>query len=761
MTARLWLARVAKWALFVLVAVMLMPQPGFRGAPAALLSPAQYAVDLASQSGNVDPSSTVFALGPLSRMATRAPQTGRGWILVFDLLVAAAVVYGLFLLFRRANSVEALLGILAGALVVEGVRSYVFPLAVILWLVMLVVLVDYGQRETLLSLLAAAGLSWLLFYLQSSVGLAALAMVAVVLVFRLVWPGARQRRFTTVVLAAWLLIGPLLALALGIDLPAHIANALRLRSLVAAPAPAYATGGASGSAFMLLALTILLIFAGTLAACWRALRGQPEQAVDWLACGLTAALLLLAFREAFVRPWGHPWLFFQAAAAAVGVLALVLTTRVAARRFGGAFVAMLILSFPVVSANVQVDYLNARVATLRSYAAWALNKPQPDVSDARLDAYLIRPRLQEIVDKGTVDATAELLPSVVASDLAFQPSASVRSLADLPLEIGSSDGPRFIMLGLDDDPAHDPFPAGSAARLGLLRDYRVIWRLGDALLLLERLQRPLAVTLAESQSGVERLGHAVLLSTPGGIQRLQADLDLSLAGRIAQAVALAQQVELVTQYDDGGRESARLTADQLRTGVQLAPVVTDLGTAELFLSASGHLNRPVEQFWLETAQPWAFRSQFDYTVESFASGNTISEDWPLVTLNDGQQLRLVAVQYDLDQDAVVLNVFWEVNAETLAPGLALDHLAFARLLDARGDSVASAALELRDRAPGLRTLASGSRRFLAARLLLPQPPNGETQGYDLEVGLTPAGQPPESAVWRTVLPGFVQTLPSE
>ena len=274
MSQRLRLYRVAKWALFVLVAVILMPQPGYRGAPSALLAPAQYAVDLASLSGQVDPASTVFGLGPLTRLATRAPGVGPGRALAFDLLVAAALIYGLILLFRRANSAEALLGILAGALVVEGVRSYVFPLTVLLWLVLLVVALDYVRRETVLSLLAAAGLSWSLFYLQSSVGLAGLAMLAVALVFRMAQPAARSRRFTALALTGWLALGPLLALLLGIDLPAHVINALRLRGLAAAPAPALAIGKANGSEFLWLALTILLIFAGVLVANRRALRGQ-------------------------------------------------------------------------------------------------------------------------------------------------------------------------------------------------------------------------------------------------------------------------------------------------------------------------------------------------------------------------------------------------------------------------------------------------------------------------------------------------------
>ena len=503
MSARQWLSRVAKWVLFVLVAVILMPQPAYRGAPGTLLDPAQYAVDLAAQSGQVNSAATVFDLGPLSRLATRAPGGGQGRELAFDLLVAAAVLYGLFLLFRRANSAEALLGILAGALVVEGVRSYVFPLAVLLWLVLLVVVLDYVQRETILSLLAAAGLGWLLFYFQSSVGLAALAMLAARAglssgaapagaagaSWRLCWP-------------AWLALGPLLALLLHIDLPGHVAKALRLRSLAAAPAPALAIGKANGSEFLWLALTILLIFAGALLANRRALRGQ---AADWLACGLVGALLLLAFREAFVRPWGHPWLFFQAAAAAIGILALTLTSGEAARRFGGAFAAALILSFPVVSANVQGDYLSARGASLQSYAAWALNTAQPAADDPRLEAYILPPRVLEIIGDGTVAATAELLPFVVANDLAFQPSAAIMSLAELPGQIGSDNAPRFIMLALDDDPAHNPFPAGSPAALDLLQDYRVVWRYGDVFLLLERLPQSRPLELADSISGAGQL----------------------------------------------------------------------------------------------------------------------------------------------------------------------------------------------------------------------------------------------------------------
>ena len=93
--------------------------------------------------------------------------------------------------------------------------------------------------------------------------------------------------------------------------------------------------------------------------------------------------------------------------------------------------------------------------------------------------------------------------------------------------------------------------------------------------------------------------------------------------------------------------------------------------------------------------------------------------------------------------------------------MALEHTAFARLLDETGHIVVSTEIELRDRAPGLRTLAAGQRRFLAARLRLPLPPDAAPAVYDLEVGLTPAGQPPENAVWRTVLPEFVRTAPQD
>lgn len=758
MNAPPWLARIVKGALFVLVAAILMPQPGYRGAPAALLAPAQYAVDLASLSGNVDPASTVFGLGPLSRLATRAPGLERGWALAFDLLVAAALIYGLALLLRRANSVEALLGILAGALVVEGVRAYVFPLAVLLWLILLVVLLDYVQRETVLSLLAAAGLSWALFYLQSSVGLAGLVMLGVVLLFRLAQPAARSRRFTALALAGWLALGPLLALLLGIDLPAHLRNVWRLRGLVAAPAPALAIGKSSGSEFLLLAVTILLIFAGALIASRRLLRGR---AADWLACGLVGALLLLAFREAFVRPWGHPWLFFQAAMA-VGILALFLATPAAARRFGGVFVAVLILSFPVVSGNIQGDYLTARVAALRSYTAWALNGVQPAVSDPRLEAYVLPPRLLEIIGDGAVDATADLLPFIVANDLAFQPSAAIRSLAELPGQIGSDGAPQFIMLGLDSDPARNPFPAGAPDRLDLLQDYRTIWRYSDAFLLLERLSQPRPLQPAGSVAGTAQLGEAVRLATPGGIQRVQIDLAPSLLGSLARSAALAPQVDLVTQFVDGQQARVRLTADQLRAGVQLAPVVDDLAAAELFSVASGLLNRPVERFWLRTAQPWAFKPQFAYAVDSFDAGNAaVSAAWPAVMLDDGQQLRLAAVQYDLLPGIMTLDLFWEVDPDAAGTGSLPAQTAFARLLDDQGNVVAAADGALSEFAPRSLRQPADRRRLVVARLRLHPPQGSAAAVYDLEVGLTPAGQPSENALWRTVLPQFVRIAPQQ
>ncbi|MEZ4769877.1 MAG: hypothetical protein R2844_15775 [Caldilineales bacterium] len=755
MNKRPWPARIVRAALFVLVVLILLPQPGYRGQAAALLSPAQYAVDLASLSGDVNPASTVFGLGPLTRLATRAPGLGHGWALAFDLLVAAAVVYGVYLLFRRARSPEALLGILAGALVVEGVRSYVFPLAVLLWLVLLVDVLDYVQRETLLSLLAAAGLSWSLFYLQSSVGLAAMGMLAAVLLFRLIRPAARSRRFTGSALGVWALLGPLMALLLGIDLPAHAANALRLRSFVAAPAPALPIGKSNGSEFLLLAVVILLVFAGTLIASRQALR---RHAADWLACGLVGALLLLAFREAFVRPWGHPWLFFQAAMA-VGILALFVAKPEATRRFGGAFAAVLILSFPAVSGNVRGEYATARVASLRSYAAWALNTAQPAAGDPRLEGYLLPARLLEIIGDGTVDATADALPYVIANNLAFQPSAAIRSLADLPVEIGRDTGPRFIMLGLGNDPAHDPFPSGSPDSLELLQDYRQVWRLGDAFVLLERLPRPRPVELVDTQSGIGQLGEAVELSSPGGIQRLQVDPELNLAGRLSQALALTPQIDLVVLYAGGEQATVRLTANQLRSGVQLAPAIDDLADVELFSAASGILNRRVEQFWLEPAQPWAFGSRFDYVVDRYVAGNAARNPWPSVALDDGQQARLMAVQYDRVGNLAALDLFWDLVPNGNASASAQPPTVFARLLDLDGNPVATAEGDLRDGVSGVRTLIGDQRSYLATRLLLPLPADADGAIYDLQVGLAPAGQPPESAVWQALLPRFVEAPP--
>ncbi|MCB9130633.1 MAG: hypothetical protein H6647_06760 [Anaerolineales bacterium] len=79
--------------------------------------------------------------------------------------------------------------------------------------------------------------------------------------------------------------------------------------------------------------------------------------------------------------------------------------------------------------------------------------------------YVLTPRLLELIGDGTVDATADLLPFIVVNNLAFQPSADIPSPADLPGQIGGVGAPRFIMLGLSDDPAYDPFWPARQARL--------------------------------------------------------------------------------------------------------------------------------------------------------------------------------------------------------------------------------------------------------------------------------------------------------
>ncbi|MCB9130634.1 MAG: hypothetical protein H6647_06765 [Anaerolineales bacterium] len=95
----------------------------------------------------------------------------------------------------------------------------------LLWLVLLVVVLDY-VREAVLSLLAAAGLSWLLFF-QSSIGLAALAMLGGAGVSS---AASRTTAIDGCRAGGWLAAGPLLALLFAIDLPAHLRNAAAAQS---------------------------------------------------------------------------------------------------------------------------------------------------------------------------------------------------------------------------------------------------------------------------------------------------------------------------------------------------------------------------------------------------------------------------------------------------------------------------------------------------------------------------------------------------
>ena len=659
---------------------------------------------------------------------------------------------------RRARSVPALLGILAAALLVEGVRSYVFPLAVLLWLALLAILLDYLRRESWLSLVAAAALSWLLFFFQASVGLAALGMVAAVLLFLLIRPARRSRRFSGAALAAWVTLGPLVAWLAGIDVPRHMVTALQLRALSSLPVPALPGGNSLGGEFLALAITVLLIFAGVWLASRDDLRGKGR---DWLAWGLTAALLVLALREAFVRPWGHPWLFFQAAAPAIGILTLMQEKAALSRRLVGAFVAVFILSMPAISANVTADYAQARATSIRAYAASLVGAPVLSSPDPRLESYVLPPRLLEIIGEGTVDATVDQIPFIVANGLAYQPSGALLSYADLPglsgEQIGGDSGPRFIMLGLGDDGTRNPWPAGSLRNLELLTGYQSIWRFGDDFLLLEKLNQPRQLVSQPALQGVGQMGDALRMDEPVSLARVQATPRLSLAGQLASALALEPTVELVVQWDDGNRRVFSLTADQLAAGVQFAPDIATLDDAELFLTASGHLNRPADRFWLQGAPAWAYAPDFDYTVQAHAVASAAAAQWPATALPGGGDMQLRAAQANLVGKTVLVDLFWQTT-----DGGALDRgfQVSARLLDDQGDAVATQTAELRDRGPGLRTVAAGPERLLVTRLRLDLPDDAASAVYDLGITLDDADQPADSALWQTVLRDFVSVQPT-
>jgi len=505
----------------------------------------------------------VFNFGPLGFLVTRLPfAVDKVAYLVWDAYLMANVAFILWYLSKALKTPQMLALAFLAVLTLSSTPVIAYAVENLLLLIFLFMVFHYLKHDQVVPLILASLASGLAFYIRPGIGLAMLGMMGASLAYAWVYPRRHGRKFLAGYGAIFFLGVVASSFVLNTDLAGYVLGTLHLNTAFNdAMSLSLGSDPDAGPQYLYGALTIILLFGLGFLVDLRWLRSRTDALVQYLFAG---AFILLLFKHGFVRAdVFHLITFFTAVPAAVG-LVVVFAPPEHNRALSRAFVAALVLSFPVASTLYSLDTIQAKFTGLGAYLARAV-ETTPDALDGPVPAgHRLPDRILKTIGDGSVDVMPWEISYVLTNRLHYDPRPVIQSytaydeyLDTLNYEKYTSDtAPEFVLYSVGDIDNRHPFFTESKTKLALLTRYRVVDRFAD-FLLFRRTDEPVPVSEEVLSTGQARLGETIDLDAAEGLLYMAVDTHYDILGSAARLVYQPPSLNVTVQFEDGTEKQYR------------------------------------------------------------------------------------------------------------------------------------------------------------------------------------------------------------
>ncbi len=662
-------------ALFVTLLAAIAPNQLFHPLGSGIDPSWRLAINLAVDGGRTFGRDFIWPYGPLAVVATRLPiGVGKMPILLADLFLIASFGFAVAYAFRRLRKLVPVLIASCVVLSLAAAPVYSTWLDNVLFLMFLFMLFHCMKHGSLVTLGWACLTAAFAFFVKVTVGFATNGILGLFFLVSLLRPNRFSRRTLAVFLVVHagaiaagsvILNAPLLPYVEGMT---HLLVAFS--DSMSIPAGNYV----KVSLFLGEALVVLSCFLVVVMRNRRAIRAQAASGWRHL---FVAAFLFLLFKNTFVRPGAHEYIFATFAPAALGLLVLFESgsTR---RRLASLFVLVLLIRSVVTAWTFRLDpraaapppfllagilgaaallgviYLRAtprrrvaltpwfgaaalaatllpnaqptvrfvlhNYAALSSYAAELLAPPPEPPRVATLTADVL-----ERIGRRTVDVFPSEITHVWRHGLRYRPRPVPQtwSAYDEFLDrknhdmLLSDEAPEVVLFTPGDIDGRHPFFTEGLTKLALLRRYDVTLET-SGVLVLERSDRIRDTVVARSETGVGIIGRPIELGDDRELCFGRFETEYTWLGRLRSLLYQAPLLEVTIELEDGEKKTFRAIPGILRSGTIVNRIAEHATEAAPIFASRGRNGRKVRRMTLHTPQPWGFRERFDFTLQSLA-----------------------------------------------------------------------------------------------------------------------------------------------
>ena len=575
----------------------------------------------------------IFTFGPLGYLSSRLPiAVGKTSLLVWDAVIFALIIFALVYIFWHLNSYMGVLLGFAAIFVVsrDSLRIEAYPL------LFLFLAYHYLRQRSLVSLLLAAGLNLVLFYIKLSVGMVVLVMMGLLLTYLFAWPTEHSRRVIAAVGVAYLLALISSALALNTNLVGYIWGGLQLISAFNDAMYIYYKQVPIGTITTGMALFILIPFFSVFVVNIKRLWDTKDELVQYILMGLYVFVL---FKYGFVRLDQHVLVFFQTISLAIGLLcffserpinrqlasvmaiALVMSIPYAARIYTpeqiGQRLASMTITEPVTGSLNHIKY---EVRAFRNYLSQAVDPNYPPVW--KLPEQQLPSEILDIIGSRSVDIVPWQITTIYANNLNYNPRPVIQSYQAYNSYLDtknyqkyvSSTAPEFVLYSSDRLDNRHPSFTEAKTRLALLTHYRPVAEFDQSLLLQKR-EQPLKVAqfpLIEAQTTLDQ---TIAVEASEDLIYLTADIKYSIWGYLSKLLYQPPPLYVTVTLYNGEERTFQAIITMVEGGVPVNKLVTRTREIRDYFSKLGHGGATVTAIKFHSPESWGFQPDFNYKLQ--------------------------------------------------------------------------------------------------------------------------------------------------
>jgi hypothetical protein len=588
----------------------------------------------------------VFNYGPLAYLHTRLPiAVSRTEYLLWDTFFLLIVGFALFYSYRNLNSFWA--ASMAGGAILIYSRSA--PSLEGLLILFLFLLFHHLQHGSITSLILASTISIILFYAKINLGMVAVSLTLLYLLYQFFFSRSHSRRFVSIYAAFFLgsifVLGPILST----ELPGYVQGSLHLIYAYNDAMFIYRKTNPYAVPATYLALVgiapFLLVFGLNL-------RSIARNSASLLRFAFITIYIFILFKYSFVRADEHMIYFFQTIPLAFGLVALFSTKPVSTQLAGVMGLAM-ILSLPVATRIYNIkefsttasgfpvrefvggisNHIVTKTEGINQYLSQAVD-PEFDLSWTPLSDNKLPDRfLDRIGDQG-VDVVTWEISYIYSNQLTYNPRPVIQSyqayndyLDSLNRDkYNSAESPEFILFENQTINNQHPTFIESKTRLAMLANYQYV-DLDDDLMLLQKRAEPLDYVEVSTTGGTSRLNEEIPLKQTDDLLMMSFDIQYSLPGKLMRTLYQPPPLYVTVTFDNGDQETFKAIKSVVNGEVQVNKFFKKTGQAVSFFGGPGTPDKEAVSIRFHSPEAWGFVPNFSYAIKSIVfETNTTSSN---------------------------------------------------------------------------------------------------------------------------------------